>query len=855
MATGPGMQAAMSEPGVFEAPKSSNPTKKSWQELRAAVKETRRMQTSLANKVPLEFVFRNIDTENGPVERLYFLGVYSSGRENTLLYTDIQNANSMETGDGQLAWHPMLESFQATPHLGMFSKEEQLLRERKRMGAFGITSYDVALKSGRFVFPACSSLFTCTDPGLENQPVFPDEIGSHCDGPRMDAELCPSNNSIIAFINNNDLWIANIDTGDEKRLTYVHKGNGAKLAEDPKSAGVASYIVQEEFDRYTGYWWQPGSVTNDDGSQTIRILYEEVDESDVEILHITSPGGGDKDVDEYRYPRAGTNNAVCSLKLLEITIERDGKIGPVVDKYLPEPLYSVFPWLPEYTVRCGWTCEGKYVWAELLSRNQQKMVLALIPVQCFVPVEGDIDIKTTPLTEHQIQVIYEEESDVWINVHDHLHFFPQTTETEISFIWSSEKTGHQQLYYVTSSLQSSYTINGVPDPFIEISDRQNSFLHARVLKCLAVTPNNSVVGGKEIWVDEVKQLLYYIGLHDTPLEEHLYVVSYSRPSNPVRLTEPGYSHTIEMSGDCNSFVSVFSSISSPPAAKVYKIIQLDGQLSAHTVGTLLEPAATYNHYQPPEIFQYLSESSGYTVYGLLYKPHLIEPGKKYPTVVFVYGGPQVQLVTNSYKGIKLLRLHTLASLGYVVVVLDGRGSCNRGLEFEARLKHCMGTVEIADQVEGLQWIANNKGFIDLNRVAIHGWSYGGYLALMGLAQRPDVFKVAVAGAPVTSWHIYDTGYTERYMDTPQNNTQGYKEGSVINYINNFPNEENRLLIVHGLIDENVHFHHTTVLINALVKACKPYQLQVYPMERHGIRQAEASEHYETMVLSWLQQNL
>jgi len=192
----------------------------------------------------------------------------------------------------------------------------------------------------------------------------------------------------------------------------------------------------------------------------------------------------------------------------------------------------------------------------------------------------------------------------------------------------------------------------------------------------------------------------------------------------------------------------------------------------------------------------------------------------------------------------------------------------------------MGTVELNDQVEMLQWLAETTGYIDLNRVALHGWSYGGYLSLMGLIQYPDVFKVcahrccfpysritvlincyrynlqlAIAGAPVTSWNFYDTGYTERYMDLPQNNPHGYMAGSILTYVNKFPDDENRLLIIHGLIDENVHFYHTSQLINALVKIGKPYQLQVYPNERHSLRSLDASKHYETTLLSFLQNHL
>jgi len=212
-------------------------------------------------------------------------------------------------------------------------------------------------------------------------------------------------------------------------------------------------------------------------------------------------------------------------------------------------------------------------------------------------------------------------------------------------------------------------------------------------------------------------------------------------------------------------------------------------------------------------------------------------------------------VSNSFKGMRQLRMHMLASQGYCVICIDSRGSKNRGVQFESHLRGRLGTVELADQVEVFRILAKQLGFIDLNRVAIHGWSYGGYLSLMGLVHYPDLFKVAIAGAPVTSWEFYDTGYTERYMDLPENNRQGYHAGSVLSYINKFPDEANRLLLIHGLIDENVHFYHTSQLISQLIKANKPYTLQIYPTERHSLRSLESSKHYETFLLQFLQDNL
>lgn len=363
--------------------------------------------------------------------------------------------------------------------------------------------------------------------------------------------------------------------------------------------------------------------------------------------------------------------------------------------------------------------------------------------------------------------------------------------------------------------------------------------------------------GSKIWVNEVTKVVYFQGTKDTPLEHHLYVISYDSPGKVVRLTKPGFSHSCSVSQNFDFFISHYSNVSTPPCVHVYKLNSSeDDPLSVvpEFWASMMESPGCPGDYNPPEIFDFPAKS-GFQLYGMVYKPHNLQPGRKHPTVLFVYGGPQVQLVNNTFKGMKYLRLNTLASLGYAVVVIDGRGSCQRGLEFEGALKNKMGQVEIEDQVEGLQYVAEKFNFVDLSRVAIHGWSYGGFLSLMGLIQRPNVFKLAIAGAPVTVWMAYDTGYTERYMDVPENNQQGYEEGSVALHVDKLPSEPNRLLILHGFLDENVHFFHTNFLVSQIIRAGKPYQLQVYPNERHSIRCPESGEHYEIMLLHFLQQYL
>jgi dipeptidyl-peptidase-4 len=198
-----------------------------------------------------------------------------------------------------------------------------------------------------------------------------------------------------------------------------------------------------------------------------------------------------------------------------------------------------------------------------------------------------------------------------------------------------------------------------------------------------------------------------------------------------------------------------------------------------------------------------------------------------------------------------LRAQYLRSKGYLVVVVDSRGSSRRGLKFESPIKNLMGNVEVEDQSFALNYLIE-KGIVDKERLGVYGWSYGGYMSLMCLAKRPDLFKAAVAGAPVTSWDGYDTHYTERYMGMPEENIAGYRKSSVMSYVSEI---EGKLLLVHGLVDENVHFRHTARLINSLNEAGKDYDLLVFPEERHMPRRLEDRAYMERRILEFLQDNV
>uniref|UniRef100_A0AAX7TT78 dipeptidyl-peptidase IV n=1 Tax=Astatotilapia calliptera TaxID=8154 RepID=A0AAX7TT78_ASTCA len=831
--------------------------KHTWDGLRKIIHNSRKNTGVVINKAPHDFQFIQKDESSPHSHRIYYLG---ERRENALLYSDIPK-KIRKDALLVLSWKPMLDHFQRNlhlikkrPHHGGFSREEELLRERKRLGVSGITSYDYHRPSGLFLFQANSSLYYCRDGGNSSfitSPMNPTEITSQNSGTRMDPKICPGDPSFIGFINNNDIWVTSIETGEEKRLTFCHKGID-NPKEDPKSAGVATFVTQEEFDRFTGYWWCPAAQEEADGGKTLQILYEEVDESEVEIIHVPSPALEERKTDVYRYPHAGSKNPDITLKIAEIRTDSQGKIVSTQEKELPVPFTSLFP-RAEYITRAGWTKDGRFAWAVMMDRRQQNLQLVLLPPELFIPAHQDEAKRQESLealgdSVHPF-IVYQETSDIWINVHDIFHPFIQTTEDEITFITVNEsKTGFCHLYKITSVLQRG-SHHWAKDDF-KCPVKEEVMVTSGEWEVLA---NH----GAKIWVDEAAKLVYFQGTKDSPLEHHLYVVSYDSPGEIVRLTKPGFSHSCSVSQTFDMFISHYSSLTTAPCVHIYKLNGSDSDplhKEPQFWASMMESSAFPLDGTPPEIFSFTGKS-GFELYGMLYKPEKLVPGRKHPTVVFVYGGPQVQLVNNSYKGVKYLRLSTLASLGYVVLVIDGRGSCQRGLKFEGAVKDRMGQVEIEDQVEGLHYIADKYKFVDLSRVAIHGWSYGGFLSLMGLIHRPDIFKVAIAGAPVTLWMAYDTGYTERYLDTPEKNQRGYEACSVALHVDKLPNEPNRLLILHGFLDENVHFFHTNFLVSQLIRAGKPYSLQVYPNERHSIRCPESGEHYEITLLHFLQQNL
>lgn len=262
----------------------------------------------------------------------------------------------------------------------------------------------------------------------------------------------------------------------------------------------------------------------------------------------------------------------------------------------------------------------------------------------------------------------------------------------------------------------------------------------------------------------------------------------------------------------------------------------------------MTPSAEVDVDLPPPEFHTFRNSDGVDLHAAVYRP---KASGRSPVIVSVYGGPGPQTVNDSWAQTVDLRAQMLAQHGFVVLKVDNRGSARRGLAFEAPIYRNMGTIEVQDQVEGVRWLGT-LGFADISRVGIYGWSYGGYMTLMALLTAPDVFKAGVSGAPVTFQQGYDTAYTEKYMSTPQDNAEGYRRAAALTFADRL---EGKLLLIHGMIDENVHFRHTARMMQALIDAGKPFETLIYPNERHMPRSERDRADMERRILEFFEKNL
>jgi len=391
-------------------------------------------------------------------------------------------------------------------------------------------------------------------------------------------------------------------------------------------------------------------------------------------------------------------------------------------------------------------------------------------------------------------LLLEETSPAWVNLHDHLRVIGKTGE----FLWSSERTGFRHL---------------------ELRDRGG--------KLVRVLTSGDWPVDEVLAVDKPRGEVWFSAGRDDPRGHQVFRVPLDGGPVESVTTGPG-THRAVVAGDGGHFVDVFSDLRTPP---VTTLRDRAGKTLATLDDAGKDPRVAELRLAPPVLTEFKNRD-GVTLYGAYYAPRSKALGEKAPLVVMVYGGPHVQTVTDSWGMTADLTAQYLAGRGFAVWKADNRGSARRGLAFESALARNMGSVEVRDQVDGVKFVAASWPEVDTSRVGVTGGSYGGYMTLRCLELAPDVFKAGVSSAPVTDWDGYDTCYTERYMGTPENNADGYKAASALTHAGDLRGD---LLLVHGLLDENVHYRHTARLTNALVAAGKVFEILPMPESRHGAR--------------------
>ncbi|MCO5258624.1 MAG: S9 family peptidase [Crocinitomicaceae bacterium] len=406
-----------------------------------------------------------------------------------------------------------------------------------------------------------------------------------------------------------------------------------------------------------------------------------------------------------------------------------------------------------------------------------------------------------------IRTLFEETNDKWVEP-EHPIFFP--SEKSSNFVWISERNGFNNLYYYdfTGKLIKQLT--------------NNKFVAKDIL-----TAKNGVV--------------YFSATGENPLNTLVYSVDLK--GKQALLTQTEGTHAFELSPDGAVYYDGYSNHSTPFKAGIYST---KGKL-VKDILTATNPLADYK-LGVTEIGT-ITAKDGSKLYTRLIKPSNFDASKKYPVLVYVYGGPHAQLITNSWYDGASLWMNWLAEQGYLVFTVDGRGSAERGFAFESQIHSQLGTVEIEDQLSGVDYL-KSLNYVDGNRIAVHGWSFGGFMTTSLLLRHPGVFTCGVAGGPVTDWKYYEIMYGERYMDRPEQNEEGYKQASLLTHAANLKDD---LLLIHGTVDDVVVMQHNFALVKKFVDLGIQMDFFPYPMHKHNVT-GKDRVHLMTKVLNYVMEH-
>ncbi len=562
--------------------------------------------------------------------------------------------------------------------------------------------------------------------------------------------------------------------------------------------GTFDWVYEEEFGLRDGFRWHPeGSL----------IAFYQLDESGTRDFTMQNYRTLYPEVTSFRYPKVGEDNS-------EI------RVG-VVDAISGETrFFDTDTWFEggdetEYIAAMGWTpplADGtRDVWMLRLNRDQ-----------------NHVDLLYADPSSGAVRTVLQEDVSAYVEVENGFSDTETGTITFLNdgqhFAWRSPRDGYSHLY---------------------LYKNDGTFVRQLTSGTWDVTDFHGI--------DEEAGQIYVTTTARGPLERHLYRVPLAGGA-PVQITQQAGTHSVDLSRDFDYFIDSYSNSTTPATTSLYRT-------SGDRVSVLVDNAALIERLAAYELpapeFMTVPGADGTALNAYMVKPRDFDPSREYGLLVHTYGGPGSQEVRNAWAGTERLWHHYLAdTYGVIVVGVDNRGTGGRGYAFKTATQNRLGILEAEDQIAAGQHFAAMP-YIDADRVGIWGWSYGGYLSLLAMTygDGPETFSAGMAVAPVTSWRQYDTIYTERYLSTPQKNPEGYDLGSPVTYAANLRDSQ-KLLMIHGDADDNVHPQNTYAMADALQAAGKQFEMMIYPGRTHGIYEGRGTRmHLYTLLTHFVRDNL
>ncbi len=584
---------------------------------------------------------------------------------------------------------------------------------------------------------------------------------------QMFAKFSPDG-SRVAFVRKNDLWVKELRSGAELRLT----ADGS----DDIINGTTDWVYEEELGLRDAFRWSPDSK---------RLAFWRFDQTAVPPFPIVDELGLYPRVSTLRYPKAGAANSRVTIHV----IGADGSDRHALD---------VGPDTAQYVPRLEWVDTDSIAVLRLPRRQVQ------------------LDVMLVSATSGTGRVVVTERDSAYVNVEGEPVVWLADRQR---FLLRSDRSGWQQLY-----------------------------LYHRDGRLLTRVTRDSMDVLELLAVDEKRRVAYVKVAAPTPSQQQLMRVSLDG-RRAERLSQGDGSHAALISPTAAYLIDAWSRLGVPPTVSVFSLPRMT-KMKELTDNAPLRTRLVDLGIQPAQLFAIpVTDGAPLDAYRIV--PATFDSTRKYPVLMYAYGGPAAPEVIDQWGGARYLWHVSLAQLGYVVVVVDNRGAAFRGRDFRKATQWRLGIQETADQLDAARWLGR-QSWVDPARIGFWGWSFGGYLATMVAAKGGELFRAVIAVAPVTDWRLYDSIYTERFMSTPQENPAGYRDAAPQNFVAGI---RARFLLVHGTGDDNVHPQNSVQLIEQMIRANRPMQQLFYPNRTHSIDGGNATVHLYQALTRFLRENL